>query len=163
MKRWIPVVLASVALLGSIGMLAVAMQTRSDAGDSLNGARELYAARRAVAKAQQALGEGDLSDAVESARSANEVALEVGVATSKIVDLLGTTDDAAAKIALSARRGTRGAVFTRRQSEIVGDALGAIAGYQGAASRFSKETNEALHRILVALRRTNEELPGGAR
>jgi hypothetical protein len=159
----VPVVLAAFALAGTVAMFAVALQTRSQAGESLDGARALHAARLDVAEAQEALGEGDLSDAVASARSANEVALEVGKATSKIVDLLETTDDAAAEIARAARRGARGAVFTRRQSEIVGDALGAIAGYQSAASGSSEETNRALRRILIALRRTNEEVPEGAR
>ena len=163
MKKWIGVVAASLALAGSLGMLAVAIQTRSDAGESLDGARALYAARLQVAEAQKELGSSDLSDAVRSARSANAVAIEVGEATSKIVALLEDTDDAAGDIARAARRGTQGAVFTRRQSEIVGDALGAIAGYQSAASTFSEKTNRALQRILVALRKTNEEFPGGAR
>ena len=163
MKKWIGVVAAALALAGSLGMLAVATQTRSDAGDSLDGARALYAARLHVSEAQKELGNSDLSDAVRSARSANAVAIEVGEATSKIVALLEDTDDAAGDIARAARRGTQGAVFTRRQSEIVGDALGAIAGYQSAASTFSEETNRALQRILVALRKTNEEFPGGAR
>ena len=163
MKKWIGVVLAGLALAGSLGMFVVSMQTRSDAKASLEGARQLYAARLQVAEAQKELGNSDLSDAVQSARSANAIAIEVGEATSKIVALLEDTDDAAANIAQAARRGTQGAVFTRRQSEIVGDALGAIAGYQNAASAFSKDTNRSLRRILVALRKTNEEFPGGAR
>ena len=163
MKKWIGVVLAGFALAGSLGMFAVSMQTRSDANASLDGARRLHAARLQVAEAQKELGSSDLSDAVRSARSANAIAIEVGEATSKIVALLENTDDAAANIARAARRGTQGAVFTRRQSEIVGDALGAIAGYQSAASTFSKDTNRSLQRILVALRKTNEEFPGGAR
>jgi hypothetical protein len=163
MKKWIGVVPAAIARAGCLGMFAVSMQTRSDANTSLDGARRLYAARLQVSEAQKALGESDLSDAVRSARSANAVAVEVGEATSKIVALLENTDDAAADIARAARRGTQGAVFTRRQSEIVGDALGAIAGYQEAASTYAEDTNGALQRILAALRKTNEEFPGGAR
>ena len=163
MRKWIGVALTALALAGSLGMFAVSMQTRSDANASLEGARQLHAARLHVAAAQKELGNSDLSDAVQSARSANAIAIKVGEATSKIVALLENTDDAAANIARAARRGTQGAVFTRRQSEIVGDALGAIAGYQSAASTFSKETNRSLQRILSALRRTNRDFPGAAR
>jgi hypothetical protein len=38
--------------------------------------------------------------------------------------------------------------------------LGAIAGYQRAASRNAAVTNRALRRILHALRKTNEEFEG---
>ena len=161
MRKWIGVALAAVLLAGSAGMFFVALGARSDAGDTLDGARLLYAARLDVAEAERQLGNSDLDEAVQSARSANSVAIEVGRATSKIVGLLRDTDDAAASIADAARRGTRGAVFTRRQTEIVGEALGAIAGYQRAASRFSKDTNRSLERILAALRGTNEDFPGG--
>jgi len=163
MRRWIGVGLAALVLVGSVGMFAVALGARSDANETLGGALRLHNAQLDVAEAERALGNSDLGEAVRAARSANRVALEVGRATSKIVTLLRDTDDAAGAIAASARRGTRGAVFTRRQTEIVGDALGAIAGYQRAASRFSSDTNRSLRRILAALRRTNEEFPGGAR
>ncbi|MGH2755512.1 MAG: hypothetical protein ACRDLB_13925 [Actinomycetota bacterium] len=161
MRRWIGVALSALVLLGSIGMFAVSLGARSDSNETLEGARSLRRARLAVAEAERALGNSDLGEAVTAARSANRVALKVGDATSRIVRLLRETDKAAATIAASARRGTRGAVFTRRQTEIVGDALGAIAGYQRAASRFTGDTNRALRRILAALRKTNEEFPGG--
>ena len=49
--------------------------------------------------------------------------------------------------------------FTRRQATVANDLIGAVAGYQQAASKLAKETNEALERILAALRETNRSFP----
>ncbi|MGH2734156.1 MAG: hypothetical protein ACRDKZ_01140, partial [Actinomycetota bacterium] len=132
-------------------------QTQSRASDSVRDALDLYAARLEVAQAQKALGGSDLDDAVDAAGDANRIARRVGRLTRRIVATLVPAGRTARSTVGLARRGTQVVVATRRQSAIATGSLGAISGYQRAASRSNKVTNRALQRILVALRRTNEE------
>lgn len=149
------------ALLAVIGVAAVAIafQSKGQAQDSLESALRLRQARIDVAEAQEALGGSDIDDAVASGEEANAVALRVGERTERIAALLEPMQDSAARSVSEGRRGIRGAVTARRQTEIAADVLAALAAYQRAAGENASITNNALRRILIALRETNEDSP----
>lgn len=149
------------ALLAVIGVAAVAIafQSKGQAQDSLESALRLRQARIDVAEAQEALGGSDIDDAVASGEEANAVALRVGERTERIAALLEPMQDSAARSVSEGRRGIRGAVTARRQTEIAADVLAALAAYQRAAGENASITNKALRRILIALRETNEDSP----
>jgi hypothetical protein len=149
------------ALLAVIGVaaVAVAFQSKGQAQDSLESALRLRQARIDVAEAQEALGGSDIDDAVASGEEANAVALRVGERTDRIAALLEPMQDSAARSVSEGRRGIRGAVAARRQTEIAADVLAALAAYQRAAGENASITNKALRRILIALRETNEDSP----
>lgn len=154
---WIGAVL-SVSLGGT--MFAIGLTSKMDAGGSLSQAERLHQAQLDVAEAEAALGNSDLSDAVESARRANATAVEVGRVTEQMSELLVDTRSRVEAMLAASQRGAGSAVFARRQTEIASHILATIATYQGAAQRYSGITNRALERVLRALRETNESFPG---
>ncbi len=165
MKRtlpWIVVALCGLLALGSAVALIASFQVRAQAQGALLSQMKLYSAREHVAEAQEALGDADIRDALTGAREANIAAERVGVVTQRIVRLLRPMTRTADVIATSARSGLRGARFARQQTEVAAQLLGAIAEYQNAAGVYADGTNEALRRILDALRRTNRSFPLGA-
>lgn len=153
--RWIAALAAGLLAAASIGTLGVALGTHRDAADSLDRAQRLVAAQVAVERAQERLGNSDLEAAVASAEHANATALEVKALIAQMVRLLTPARGTAGSIVDSAREGTENVVYARRQTELVAQLLGAIAGYQGSATESSRRTNGALERVLEALRETN--------
>lgn len=149
--------LLSISLGGT--MLAIGLSSKIDAGRTLARAERLHQAQLDVAEAEAALGNSDLSDAVESARRANATAVEVGRVTQQMADQLVKTRSTVEAMLAASERGAGSAVFARRQTEVASDILATIAGYQGAAERYSGITNRALERVLRALRKTNESFP----
>ena len=154
-----PMIGAALLALIGIAAVAVAFRSKAQAQDSLESALQLREARIDVAEAQEALGGSDIDDAVASGEEANAVALRVGERTERIAALLEPMERSAARSVSESRRGIRGAVAARRQTEIAADVLAALAAYQRAASDNASITNRALRRILVALRETNEDSP----
>jgi hypothetical protein len=157
----IALVMSAALAIAGVGMLFVAVRMRLDANSSLEGTRRLQSARLHVARAQEQLGDSDIEDALARAKKANAAAERVGVLTEKVLALLRPTAVRARSITTEARRGTRNAVTARRRAEVTSRILGAIAGYQRAAGSYANITNRALHRILIALRKTNRSFPGG--
>jgi predicted ATPase len=147
-----------VAALG-LGSTVVAFRSKAQAHSSLEQALDLREARLQVARAQRALGSSDIEDAARSGARANEVALRVGEQTDRIAALLRPLRAAAVRTTSAGRRGIRGTVATRRQTEVAADVLEALAAYQHEASANATATNRALKRILAALRKTNREFP----
>lgn len=159
LASWAVVALCAVLALGSVVAVVASYQVRSQARTTLEGQVRLYSARQHVARAQEALGDADIKDALIGATGANEAAERVSLVTRRIVKLLRPTTRTADVIAASARTGLRGARFARRQTEVAAQVLGAISGYQSAARDYSNSTNRALRRILAALRETNATFP----
>lgn len=157
---WLGVGVAALLLLATSGMLFVAIGAKGDASDALANSERLYEARLDVARAEAALGGGDLGDANEAASSANQTALRVGEVTERIVRQLSKLRSSVDRITLVAKEGSQSAVFARRQTDVAADLLGSIRGYQTAAARLARVTNEALARVLAALERTNRNFPG---
>ena len=159
LSSWAVVGLCAVLALGSGVAVVASYQVRSQARTTLEGQVRLYSARQHVARAQEALGDADIKDALIGATEANEAAERVSLVTRRIVKLLRPATRTADVIAASARTGLRGARFARRQTEVAAQVLGAISGYQSAARGYSRSTNRALRRILEALQRTNDTFP----
>lgn len=158
---WLGVGVAGLMLLATSGMLLVAIGAKGDASTALANSERLYEARLDVARAEKALGGGDLGDAGEAARDANQTALRVGEVTERIVRQLSKVRASVDRITAVAEEGSQSAVFARRQTDVAADLLGSIRGYQTAAARLARVTNEALERVLAALKRTNRNFPGG--
>ena len=156
---WIGAVLAGVVAAAAIAMAFVSANLNRTAQDSLHGALELHGARLSVAAAEKELGGGDIQGALESARRANARAETVGAVTEELVATLRPTSKRAAAITESSRRSAENVAFTRRQATVANDLIGAVAGYQQAASKLAQDTNEALERILAALKETNRSFP----
>ena len=162
MKRilpWIGAVLSGLLACVAIAMAFVSANVSRTAHSSLQGALELHSARLSVAAAERELGGGDIDAAIESARQANARAKTVGAITEELVATLRPTSRTAAAITKSSERSAQNVAFTRRQASVANDLIGAVAGYQRAASRLAGETNQALERILAALRETNRSFP----
>jgi hypothetical protein len=156
---WVGAVAAGLLATASIAMAFVSSDVERTARASLEGARELLAARVAVAEAEKALGGSDIGSAIASAREANARAEDVGSITADIVASLRPTGRTAKAITESSKRSAENVGFTRRQAAAANDLVGAVAGYQHAAARLADRTNDALQRILQALRRTNRSFP----
>lgn len=152
---WFGVVAAALPLLLALVLTFVAVSAQRTASGSLDSAQRLFDAREAVAEAQAQLGDTDLKEGIEAGREANAVALRVRRVTARIVRLLEPTERATRATVASARRGTQGAIVTRRDTAAAADIIAAVNGYQKAATRYATQTNRALRRILVALRETN--------
>ena len=162
MRRWLPwlgVAAAGLTLLLALALTFVAVSSQRTASGSLDSAQRLFDARKAVAQAQAQLGDTDLKEGIEAGREANAVALRVKGVTERIVRLLEPTEQATRATVASARRGVRGAVVARRETATAAEIIGAVDGYQRAATRYAAQTNRSLRRILRALRRTNAEFP----
>lgn len=153
------VALCGLIALGSAVSFVVSLQVRAQSGAALRAQMDLFDARLHVAKAQRALGDADIKDALTGAREANTAAERVAVVTRRIVRFLRPLTSTADAMASSARTGLRGVRFARRQSEAAAQLLGAISEYQDAASNYTRGTARALQRILAALRRTNGSFP----
>lgn len=158
---WLGSIAAGVALAVAGGMLVVAVGAKADARRALDNSERLHQAQLDVARAEEALGGNDLGDANQAAANANETALRVGEVTERIVAQLSKVRVTVDRITAVARRSSRSAAFARRQTDVASDLLGSIGGYQTAAARLARITNDALERVLEALRRTNREFPGG--
>lgn len=156
---WCGAIVAGLVAALSIVLVFVSANVSHTARESLRGALELHAARLNVAAAEKELGGGDIEGAIESARKANARAETVGTITEELVATLRPTSRTAAAITESSRRSAENVAFTRRQAAVANDLIGAVAGYQQAASKLAKDTNEALERILAALRETNRSIP----
>jgi hypothetical protein len=156
---WVGAVVAGLVAAASIAMAFVSANVEGTARGSLAGARELLAARIAVAEAEKELGGSDIGSAIASAREANARAEDVGAITADIVASLRPTGRTAKAITESSKRSAENVGFTRRQATVANDLVGAVAGYQQAAARLADRTNDALRRILQALRRTNRSFP----
>ena len=161
MKRALPLVLAALLAFGSVAIAVVSATTKAQARSTLDSALRLYEARLGVMRAQEALGESDLDDAVASATRANETAERVKAITTDIADLLASAETAAQATSSTSKKAVKNVTLTRRQTAATSDVLAVIAGYQRAASGFADETNAALRRILKAIRKTNRSFPGG--
>ena len=159
LRKIAPVAASALLLALSLATVAVAFRSKSQAQDSLESALQLREARLDVARAQDALGSSDIGDAITSGRKANAVALRVGERTDRIAALLEPMRESVERSTSQGRRGIRGAVAARRQTEIAAEVLEALAGYQRAATDSASVTNGALRRILTALRETNEDAP----
>jgi hypothetical protein len=156
---WLGAIVAGLVAALAIVLVFVSAGLSRTAQESLNGALELHAARLNVAAAEKELGEGDIEGAIDAARKANARAETVGAITEELVATLRPTSRTAAAIAESSRRSAKNVAFTRRQAAVANDLVGAVAGYQQAASKLANDTNEALERILAALRETNRSIP----
>lgn len=156
---WAGALAAGIVAAVSIGIAFISASVQGSAQESLDGARELFAARVAVAQAEKELGSADIDAAITSAREANRRAEEVGEITAEIVAYLRPTGKRARAITASARRGAGDVAFTRRHAIAANDLIGAVAGYQTAAADLADRTNTALKRILNALRETNRSFP----
>jgi hypothetical protein len=156
---WVGTVLAGLVAAAAVATAFVSADIERTARGSVDGARELLAARIAVAEAEKELGGGDIGSAIESAREANARAEDVGAITAKVVASLRPTGRTAKAITNSSKRSAENVAFTRRQASAANDLIGAVAGYQQAAVRLADRTNDALRRILDALRRTNRSFP----
>lgn len=156
---WVGAIVAGIVAAVSIALAFVSASVQGSAQESLDGARELFAARVAVAQAEKELGSGDIDSAIASAREANRRAEQVGTITAEIVARLRPTGRRVKTITASARRGSSDVAFTRRQAAAANDLIGAVAGYQTAAADLADKTNAALRRILNALRETNRSFP----
>ena len=156
---WAGAVAAGLVAAVCIALAFISANVERTAQESLRGGLELHAARIAVAEAEKELGEGDIAGAIESAREANERAERVGEVTAELVATLRPTSRTATAITDSSRRSAKNVAFTRRQAEAANDLVGAVAGYQQAASDLARKTNAALERILAALRKTNRSIP----
>lgn len=142
-----------------LGTAVVAYNAKNQAHSSLEQARRLRDARLEVARAQEALGSSDINDAAEAGDKANAVALRVGQQIDRIAQLLGPLQSSATRSTTQGRKGIRGAIAARRQTQVAADVLEALAGYQIEASENAVRTNRALRRILVALQKTNRNFP----
>lgn len=160
-RGWAWTALGASILAAAVGgvSVAVAIQSRSQASDSLAQAVRLYRARVQVAEAQKALGSADLSDAVASGEKTNAIALQVGKNTREIARLLEPFGRSARRSVILGRRGVGYAAAARAQTSVAARILGAISGYQRNAVGFASDTNEALRKILRELRKTNESFP----
>jgi hypothetical protein len=144
---------------GTIAIAFVSADVNGTAQGSLDGARALFSARLQVAQAEKELGEGNIDAAIASAQQANERAEKVGSITAELVATLRPTGRTAKAVADSSRRSAQNVAFTRRHAGAANELIGAVAGYQVAAARLADRTNEALERILAALRKTNRSFP----
>lgn len=152
-------VTSTIACLIAGTMLLVAVGAKQQASEARERAESLRQARVEVALAERRLGGSDIGDALASARAANATAVRVGVVVERIAASLGPTAQTSVDALRAARLGIRNAAVARRQTDVASGILGAIAGYQSSASRYSVITNRALVKILRALRKTNEEFP----
>lgn len=152
-------IVSALALAVAIGMLALALDVRVTASGARDRALSLYRARLDVAEAEKRLGGSHIEDALVAARRANATAVRVGGVVRRIARTLGPAARMSAAALATARQGVQQAGAARRQTRIVGGILGAIAGYQESAEGYAAITNNALVRILKALRKTNEEFP----
>ena len=158
MWRWGGLVLSALLAAASFGIVAVATQSKSQAQESLRDAIRLHEARLDVARAERALGGSDIGDAVESGQRANAIAVRVGVLTDRVIDVLTPLSGSTKEAVAQGRRSIKNSVIARRQTRVAAEILGAIAGYQRTAIVDADLTNEALRRILKALRETNESI-----
>lgn len=158
---WLAVLGSALLLAGAAAALFVALGAKGDATAALRNSERLHEARLDVARAERALGGGDLGDANQAAGNANRTALRVGEVTERIVRQLSKVRATVDRITSVAEEGSQSAVFARRQTDVAADLLGSIRGYQTAAARLARITNEALERVLSALRRTNRNFPAG--
>ena len=112
-----------------------------------------------MSSAQRSLGGSDIRQALASINRANRTALRISSLTDRIVGLLSPTGRSASGAVALARRGAGSASSARRLVVVISGDLGAIAGYQRAGSADAGSTNQALRRILRALRETNRSFP----
>jgi hypothetical protein len=157
---WVGVVVSALLALGSLGAFVASIGAARDSHSALEGAEGLYQARLDVAEAQKKLGGNSIGDALISARKANATAETVGVITTRIARLLGSTEAVADAISTASRRGISSTSFVRRQSGVARDILATIAAYQARATGYAAINNRALQKILKALRATNDDFPG---
>ncbi len=154
---WLQLTGAALACAIGLAMFGVGATTFKNAADARRSAATLHEARLQVAETQEQMGDSNLDEAVEGAENANASALRVKDITEQIADLLHVTRVDAAAIGASSRRGAATVVATRRQAETAAEALAAISAYQRSATASTVRTNQALVRILRALRETNED------
>ena len=150
---------AVIVAIAGLGTFAVAVRSEQTAQQALEGAIELRRARLDLATSQRKLGRSDLTDAIAGAEKANASAVRVAALTRHIATMVDEAQSLVGDINVSSEGSARLLKLTGAQTDVVADILGAISGYQGAASRSARVTNSALEEILRALRATNENFP----
>lgn len=157
---WIAPALSATLALGSVGAMVLATGEGDAARRALEGSARAHVAERAVVRAQEGVSETDIAGALAAIRRANEAAERVALLTEELVGSLEPTVEEASRAVGSARDGAGSAAAARAETRLAADLLAAIAGYQSAASDSADVTNDALRRVLSALRETNRRFPG---
>jgi hypothetical protein len=159
---WIALVFGAIAATASFALVIVGATGAAGARETLRNTQRLHRAQVEVARAQDRLGGNDLSDAVDSARRANAIALRVGDVSKDIVRLMDDVLPTVERILRASEQGASSTVFARDQVDVAGEILASISGFQRAVDRDAARTNAALRRVLEALRDVNSSFPGRA-
>jgi hypothetical protein len=158
--RWLALAGSVFVAVSGVATFAVGVRSEETARGALESALELRRARLGLAASQKEMGRSDLSGAIAGAEKANASAERVALLTDHIARMVTEAETIIGDINGSSRGSATALGSTAKQTDVVADILGAISGYQGAATRSADVTNEALERILAALRATNENFPG---